>query len=400
MDLTSGCPFWPIKSGLLATYPPLEKNLSCEVAVIGGGITGALVAYHLAEAGVDVAVLDKRDMATGSTAGSTGLLQYEIDTPLHRLAGMVGEAAAVRSYRLCRESLGKIRTLVKRLGDPCGFEMQRSLYLASSRRAVAGLKREFDARRRHGFGVEWWDRARLAAESSLSHPAAIWSRDAAQVDTYRFTHHLLMAVEKMGARLHDRTRVTRCVRRARGVELHTERGARVRARKLVIATGYEADNALPGRVTEMSSTYAVISEPLGGLEGWPHGWLIWETARPYVYLRTTDDGRAIIGGYDEPFRDPGQRDRLLPKKTAALTRRFRQLFPKIAFEAAYAWTGTFGGTKDGLPYIGEHPERGHTYFALGYGGNGITYSVIAAEIIRDLYLRKKNADAELFRFGR
>jgi glycine/D-amino acid oxidase-like deaminating enzyme len=401
MDLTSGCPFWPIKNGLIANYPPLEDDIACDVVVIGGGITGALVAYHLSDAGIDVAVLDKRDMSTGSTAGSTGLLQYEIDTPLYKLIGMVGEDRAVRSYLLCRDSLKKIKRLTKRIGDPCGFEKQESLYLASTRRDVAGLRKEFAAREKHGLDVAWWDRKRIAAESSLKHEAAIWSKDAAQIDVYRFAQFLLLAAQKKGARLYDRTRVTNRVMKPRGVELVTERGARVRAKKQVIATGYEAQEYLPEKVTEMASTYALVSEPLAELKGWPGGRLIWETARPYFYLRTTVDGRAIIGGYDEPFRDPKARDALLPAKKAALVRRFRQLFPKItSFESAYAWTGTFGGTKDGLPYIGEHAARPHTYFALGYGGNGITYSVIAAEIIRDLYMGRENRDTEIFRFGR
>ncbi len=400
MDLTSGCPFWPIRDGLIITYPPLEQDVSCDVAVIGGGITGALVAFHLVEAGLDVVVLDKRDMAMGSTAGNTGLLQYELDTPLHKLIDLVGEAHAVRSYQACCEAVKKIGLLAGRIGDSCGFEHKESLYLASSLRDLPGLRREYEARCKFGFAVDWWDRKRLAAESSLPQAAAIVSKDAAQIDAYRFTHRLLIAARTRGARLYDRTRVTRRTMKPRGVDLRTERGSRVRARKLVIATGYEAAADLPEAVADLNSTYAVVSEPLMAFTGWPGQRLIWETARPYFYLRTTADGRAIIGGYDEPFRDPRARDRLLPRKTTALTRRFHGLFPRIGFEPAYAWTGTFGATKDGLPYIGAHPARPHTYFALGYGGNGTVCGLIAAEVIRDLCLVRRNADTELFRFGR
>jgi glycine/D-amino acid oxidase-like deaminating enzyme len=127
MDLRSGHAFWPLKNGLLGTYPPLVHDESCEVAVIGGGITGALVAYHLVTEGVDVVLLDKRDIATGSTAASTALLQYEIDIELHDLIGRVGEADAVRSYRLGLEAVDRIEELVGLVGNDCQFERKKSL---------------------------------------------------------------------------------------------------------------------------------------------------------------------------------------------------------------------------------------------------------------------------------
>lgn len=90
MDLVSGTPFWPARNGLIASYPALGSSVDCDVAVLGAGITGALVAWHLAKVGVNVVVLDKRDVATGSTCASTCLLQYEVDVPLRRLVKLVG----------------------------------------------------------------------------------------------------------------------------------------------------------------------------------------------------------------------------------------------------------------------------------------------------------------------
>ncbi len=147
----------------------------------------------------------------------------------------------------------------------------------------------------------------------------------------------------------------------------------------------------------------MVSEPLppNGLEGWPpERCLLWDTGEPYLYLRITDDRRALIGGYDEPFVGARARDRKLPAKAAALQRRFRQLFPRIAFEPAMAWTGTFAVTADGLPFFGQHPEVPRAWFALGFGGNGITFSMIAAEIIRTALLGDADPDADLFGFDR
>ena len=86
MDLKSGYPWWAVRNGLIQAFPPLEKDLRCDVLVVGGGITGALIADELSHHGHDVAVIEQRDIGWGSTAASTALLQYEIDTHLLELA--------------------------------------------------------------------------------------------------------------------------------------------------------------------------------------------------------------------------------------------------------------------------------------------------------------------------
>lgn len=403
MDLLSCCPFWPLKDGLPAAYPPLERNISTDVAIIGGGITGALVAWHLAEAGVNLVLVDRREVAHGSTAGSTSLLQYEIDVPLFRLEQRLGRDRARRAYQGCLGAVHRIGRLVRRLKLDCGFQPTGSLLLARNRASVPALLREFSARRDAGFAVEWWSRRELARRGSLPQPAALFSRrsDAAQVDAYALAYGLLAAAVARGASVHDRTTVIRHRTTSRGVELFTDRGARIRARWLVVASGYESDRFLPKPVTTLHSTYALASEPVAEFSGWPAGLpVIWETGDPYLYLRTTRDHRIIFGGCDEPFHDPVARDRLLGAKVATLRRRFARLFPRIPLEVATAWAGTFGKTADGLPFIGGHPATPRTWFALGYGGNGITYSLLAAELFRDFLTTGVARDLDLYGFER
>lgn len=82
MDLYSGLPYWIAKNRLYNYFNPLKSDYSTDVAIIGAGITGALVAHELCTAGIKCAVIDKRSITTGSSTASTALLQYEIDTPL------------------------------------------------------------------------------------------------------------------------------------------------------------------------------------------------------------------------------------------------------------------------------------------------------------------------------
>ena len=90
----------------------------------------------------------------------------------------------------------------------------------------------------------------------------------------------------------------------------------------------------------------------------------------------------------------------MPRKARYLQRRFQRLLPKVPLEPAYCWAGVFGETEDGLPFIGDCDKVRDAYVAVGYGGNGITYSVLAGEIIRDLYLGRDNEAAGLFCFDR
>lgn len=388
----------------MATYPALNEDLTCDVAVIGGGITGALVAFHLAEAGVKTVLLDRRDIGYGSTSATTALLQYEIDTPLSELVGLVGEDHAVRSYKACLDAIYKIERLTQKMDEPCGFERKKSLFVASRKRDVKMLQAEHVLRNQNGIQVDWLTQAQIEAQFGFNRPAALLSHDAAQMDAYRLAHHLLNKSMQLGARVFDRTTVTLFEQMDRAIHLRTDRQHTVRAMKVVFATGYESQQYLKQQVAKLISTYAFVSEPLIQTNFGLNDYLLWESAKPYIYLRTTEavagQRRIIMGGEDENFRNPLLRDKLIPRKTEKLLKKFRELFPHTELEVAFAWAGTFGETKDGLAYIGETDEFPNAYFALGYGGNGITYSLVAAEIIRDAVLGQPNPQSDLFRFDR
>jgi len=400
MNLTSSHPFWSVNNGLPANYPSLQRDVSCDVVVIGGGITGALVAIHLVEAGVKTVLIDKRDIATGSTSGSTALLQYEIDVPLRELIKKVGPAAATRSYELCRQSIGKLERLASRLKIDCGFERRPSLFVARHQQEIPELREEFQLRRKMGIKLEFHDAAAIRKRFPFTRPAALFSQDGGQADPHRLTHGLLVAGKRAGLEVCDRTEMKSLVQTRRGVRLTTKNGCVITARRAVIAAGFESKTLLKAEAGTLKSTYALISEPLPKISEWHRQCLIWESGSPYLYLRTTAEGRVIVGGEDEDFVNAKRRDALISQKTRTLLKKFARLFPDVKLEVAYAWAGTFGETKDGLAYIGVHPRHPHAYFALGYGGNGITFSLIAAEIIRDSFLGRNNTDAGIFRFDR
>ncbi|MGN6392129.1 MAG: NAD(P)/FAD-dependent oxidoreductase [Gemmatimonadales bacterium] len=401
MDLTSGTPLWPTVVGLPAVYPRLQRDLRCDLAVIGGGITGALVAHRFALAGIHTVLLEADEVGRGSTAATTALIQYEIDTHLIDLIERVGSDHAVRSYRLCLDAVRGIEALATTSGDGCQWRSARSLYLASRRRDPRMLRQEQLARRAAGIEVDFLTERDIRERFSFSRPAALLSPVAGEVDAYQLTHKLLREAVASGLEVYDRTPVTSYACDRHGVELEVAPGPQVSARRVVFATGYETPEFLDADIVRLYSTYALATEPAGSIEGWGEDrCLIWETARPYLYARTTSDGRAIVGGADTPFATAHKRSCVLRRQTDKLERCFREMFPTANAGVDWRWGGTFGETADGLPYIGSVRQFPHGYFALGYGGNGITFSWIAAGILLDLFLERPSPDAELFRFGR
>jgi glycine/D-amino acid oxidase-like deaminating enzyme len=401
MDLTSGAPFWIVHDGLLATYPRLKRDLRCDVAVIGGGITGALVAHRFVREGIHVVLVEGREIGFGSTGASTALIQYEIDSQLCQLIDQVGEAHAVRSYELCQDAVRGIERLATEGGDSCGYQRKKSLYLASRARDRRVLEQECVVRRRAGIEVDFLTAQDIRDRFSFRRPAALLSSLAGEVDAFRLTHKLIAAAAKLGLEVHDRTVVSGLDPGKHSVALRTKDGCRIQAEKVVFATGYETPRYLDKKIVKLTSTFALATAPGQSFDGWgEERCLIWETARPYFYARTTQDGRAIIGGADKPFATAHRQEKLITLQSGKLKAQFARLFPAIPVDVDWIWGGTFGETPDGLPYIGTVPQFPHGFFALGYGGNGITFSYVAAELLVDLFLQRRNPDLEIFRFDR
>jgi glycine/D-amino acid oxidase-like deaminating enzyme len=399
MDLRSDRLFWPDKNRVHTQFPKLDKNENCDVVVLGGGITGSLIAEAFSREGIDTVVVDKRDIAHGSTSASTALLQYEIDEPLYILQKKIGKDHATTAYQLCEQSIFYVEDLVKKCHLKCDFSRRPSLYFSTNIHDYQTLKNEYEARKEVGFDVEWLEKAEIQNRYHFDAESAIWSKVGAQLDPYLFTYNVLDLVKERGGRVYESTYISQ-IQTEDGVVLKSRSGFTIKAKKVVFAVGYEAKEFLKEKTADLHSTYACISKPIAEELIWPERCLLWNTDNPYFYARVTDDNRVLIGGEDVDYVDDEKRDRLISEKKASLIKTFKNIFPKIPLEIEYAWAGTFGTTKDSLPYIGESPEWKNAYFALGYGGNGITFSATAAQALINLYLGKRVEYLDIFRFGR
>jgi glycine/D-amino acid oxidase-like deaminating enzyme len=394
-DLRSGDPVWldPRAHGVRGA--DLAKGMRVDVAVIGGGVTGALVADAMLQAGKTVAAFDRRGFVRGSTPASTALLQFEIDQPLTLLGRRIGAAKAARGWWRSAAAIAVLRGRIEDLGLACDFVPRDAAYLPGNVLDVAALQKEAEARARIGLRSEFIGRAELRRRTGLRKAGAIWSTGNAEVDPVKLARGLWRSVRARGAALHAPVEIADVSPGKRGVTLTTAEGAEVRAGAVVFATGYELAGMLRPKGYSIISSWAIATRPQARAL-WPSRCLIWEAADPYLYIRTTADGRALIGGEDADFEDEAKRDALIPAKAKRLAAKAKTLLPELDTEPEFAWAGCFGQSATGLPAIGAVPGWAGCYAVMGFGGNGITFSAIAAQMLQRMVLGLPDPDEDLF----
>lgn len=393
--LWTGTPIWTLERKPSSHHQALTRDLETDVLVVGCGISGALVAERIADLGLRVVLVDRRAPLEGSTAASTALLQYALDTPLTTLAREIGDAKAERVWRRSRAVVAALAERTARLGIEADLKPREGLYLSGELLDAKALQREARARTRIGLEVELIQRGQLKNDYGLRHAAALRSGGDYVADPRKLAAGYLRVASERGARLFSPVDIVSVHENRLGVKATTRQGQTLKARWVVFCTGYEVATGLRARGHSIQSTWVITTRPQRR-RLWPTECMIWEASEPYLYLRTTSDGRVICGGADEEFSDATERDRLSPTKYRYLERRLHELLPELDSRADVAWAGTFGASKLGLPIIGRIPGTRRQLTVLGCGGNGITFSMLAAQILSSTILGDEDRDADLF----
>ncbi|MGQ2933577.1 MAG: NAD(P)/FAD-dependent oxidoreductase [Sphingopyxis sp.] len=398
-DLRTGQSIWSARRRPAIAAQQLTRDIACDVVVVGAGVSGALIAEALSDAGLNTVIVDRRGPAEGSTAASTAMLQYELDTPLSLMAERIGREKAERIWRRSRQSVDALRERTERLDLAVDGATRGSIYLDGAVLDAGGLAIEADARRRAGFEVELLKPAAVQERYGIKGRHALIGFGNYSADPRRLTAGYLNVALARGARLYSPVDICDIVPTGDGVTLVSARGPAIRARHAVMATGYEMMKGIPRKGNKIISSWSIATRPQPRAI-WPTAAMIWEAADPYLYIRTTPRGEIICGGEDEEIGDAELRDAKLPDKAATLSLKLAALLPGVDATPTYSWAGSFGDSPVGTPTIGRIPGMPNCYAAMGYGGNGITFSMMAAQILRGLICGYGDPDADLVSFHR
>ena len=326
------------------------------------------------------------------------MLLWEIDLPLTALTEVYGLERAARAWRASLRAASGLKALVASLGIQCELRDRNSVYLASGADGKH-LLQEHELRRRVGLPGEYLDRRLLLDNFGFARAAAIVSPGAADCDPLQLSRGLLHVAAARGARLFDGAAVTFD---AAGGSTTTglENGREIESRFVVLATGYVMPDIVRASIHRVSSSWAIATRTQPHAI-WNGGALVWEDAEHYNYARTTRSGRIIIGGEDsEEVIEPEERDRQIGQKSRLLSEKLYALWPVADPASEFRWAGAFDTSRDGLPLIGPVAGAKSVFAAYGYGGNGITFSFLAAQLLGDVMAGSRSPLLDDFRIER
>jgi glycine/D-amino acid oxidase-like deaminating enzyme len=397
MKIHNGTLYWPSTYyKKLFTTPEIKPFY--DVIIVGGGMSGLLAAAELQKDGHSIAILEQKEAVKGSTSANTGLLQWTNDIMLHELINQIGVEKAVRFHILCKEAITNLEKLASTMEDHGDFIRRPSIMFASKKGDVKKLEKEYDAMQKHGFAAEFWNDHLIKQKMKIDAPAALKTFQDAEINPFKFGVQLLEQLVEKGVHLFEQTYVNIIEEQGDFITIHSQNKI-FKTKKIVYTTGYQP---VPfGKIAgaNVNRSYAIVTHPIPHFEGWHEHAMLWETARPYFYIRRTVDDRIIVGGLDES-KSKAPKEANIEEHAEQLLEMAKHLFPQYTLIIDAMYGASFGESKDNLPFIGEHPEHPNHYYLLGYGGNGTVCSMLGATILADLIANRKNEDAEIVTLNR
>jgi len=355
---------------------------------------GSMLADRLSEAGHRVALLDRRPPAQGSTAASTALVMWEMDVSLSRLAERIGEVEAVRRWRRVHETVVRLGLRIDREEIDAARIPRPVVLLAGTEMDESGLADEGNLRRKHGLPSRMYAPDAVAERFAIPPRAAIVSEDSYEVDPVRLTLSLLDRARRRGATLTYPVDVNQIVDTGSSIELRSQAGV-VTAGHAILATGYERAREYLPRAFELTSSFALASSQ-GIAPLWNENAMLWEASDPYLYARADSEGRILAGGEDEKFQDASRRDALIETKAKRIAERLERMIGGSRVRPECAWAALFGGSPDGLPGIGLAAKEQRLWLAAGFGGNGVSFAALAAELLAAELAGRPDPDLKCF----
>lgn len=368
-------------------YPWLCSDETCDVLVIGGGITGILCMNQLANMGIDTVLVSQKPIGFSSACTSSSILEYQSETMLTELSDVIGKDEAFAYFNSCEEALADIENMSNKL-ENFNFIKRDSFLFTNSQTSANHLHAEYLMRRHNGIQVEFLEKADARNLFSFELEAGILAKNSAgEVDGYLMCHSIAQECINLGARIYENTAVTEIDNLDSGIIISTAYGRKIAAKKVILAIGKNQETFLDYNVS-IKTSFTLASSPVQDFSGYTSKAIVKDIDND-VYLRTTKDNRIIIGGLDCSLLDKEGKlakvigiNRIVERKYKELETILSDMLIAIdPLHIEYQYTSEYGKTNSGMPLFGERKEYPNIFFAMPSSVNGILQSQVIAKKI-------------------
>lgn len=369
----------------------LPADLCVDVCVIGAGIAGLSTAYHLARAGLEVAVIDDGPIGGGETARTSAHLASALDDRFHHLERIHGAEGARLAAASHAGAIDDIERIVREHRIDCGFRRVDGYLFTAPGADSKILDAELQAARRAGLTVEMLTRAPWP---SFDTGPCLCFADQAELHPLQYLVGLAAAFVERGGRIYTGVHATDIGEGTVAVSIARAGAERtITAPSVVVCTNPPITSRVSMSLRQAAYRTYVIAARIAA-STIPPG-LYWDTVDPYHYVRTVrepDGDLLLVGGEDHRV---GQADDA-GARWQRLEDWARERFP--IGPTVDRWSGQVMEPNDGLAFIGRWSgsrERG-VYLATGDSGHGLTHGALAGRLLTDLILGRDNPLATLY----
>lgn len=373
----------------LKAYPYLNKDIECEVLIIGGGINGAILNYYLSK-NHNVVLVEQGKIGCCLTSVATALLEYQLDDFASDLQKEMTEKQIIDCYNLGLMAIEKLDDLIKQIGNKCFYSKRPSLLFSASKKDDKKIEEEYLFRKSHGFDCELITSSNNPFDFEVS--SGIYCKNGgAEFDPYLFTKQMIENAKNQ-SQIFEHTKVVE-YKRQKDYFLVKTLYATIKAKKIIISTGFNFE-LINKEIADRFVSYSIIANPHYRKNIF-NNTLVQDTNSSYHYARVLPNGKIIFGGEDTKFNQKYLGLKKAEKKYKKLADTLKKMFPNVQFDIEEEFCGMFASTPNNMGYIGKTNEKDVLYF-FSCGANGILNAIFCTDLIEDILAGRKNKYEKIF----
>jgi len=384
-------------------YPRFRGELTADVVIVGGGLTGCATAQACAAAGMKVVLLERDRVGQGSSGRSPGLLLPDPGPAFRDVTSAHGLRAARHAFETWRRGAIEGAALLRRLKITCSVE-PRQLVVVAAPGDEKLFRKEYEAREAAGLEFAWLSKKQAKSALNVDSPVGVRMRDGFTLDPYRACLGMADVARRRKAAVFERSLVKKVHFTQKHVDVTTD-GGLIHAGTIVVATGSATPEFRPlRRHFKRREMYQVLTEPPAATvrRQLGHRDLILRDAQvPPHRMRWMGDDRPLLAGADKDETPEKMHAAVRVQRTGQLMYELLMTYPAISgLQPEYGWETSYGETADGLMYIGPHRNYPRHLFALGGARDSVTGSFLAARILLRALQGKPDKNDRVFGWAR